>query len=119
MDKNGTASSGCKCVKSIFYKKVHKKFGGGKNLCEITPCFYPVSVGVISYKFLPPPNFYVFSYKEWTLYICTYLFLIRFHSVGFDLNESNVLYYRMKTNERYVIRYSHRKVIRNRKWNLY
>ena len=34
--------------------------------------------------------------------ICTYLFLIRFHSVGvgFDLNKSNVLYYRMKTNER-------------------
>ena len=49
----------------VFYKKIHKNYGGGKNLYEITPCFS----GVILYKFLPPPNFYVFSYKKWTLQI--------------------------------------------------
>ena len=32
-------------IKSIFYKKIHKYLGGGKNLYEITPSFCPVSEG--------------------------------------------------------------------------
>ena len=39
--------------------------GGGKEFARITPC----SRGVIFSNFSPPPNFYVFSYKKWTLYL--------------------------------------------------
>ena len=53
-------------LKSIFYKKRHKNLVEAK-ICTKLPPETGQKQWVISYKFLPPPNFYVFSYKKWTL----------------------------------------------------
>ena len=42
--------------------------GGGKNLHELPPVSALIQWGN-SCKFLPPPNFYAFSYKKWTLVV--------------------------------------------------
>ena len=37
------------------------------KICTNYPQFLPCFSGLIFWKFLPPPNLYVFSYKKWTL----------------------------------------------------
>ena len=53
-------------VKSIFYKKRPKIWVEAKKLPELPPVSALFQRGNFC-KFLPPPNFYVFSYKKWTL----------------------------------------------------
>ena len=48
---------------SIFYKKIYKNLLEAK-ICTKLPPETGQKQGVISCKFLPPPNFYVFSYKN-------------------------------------------------------
>ena len=51
-------------IKSIFYKKIHKFLVEAKKFARITPCFCPVSVGVIFAIFWPPPIFKYFLIKN-------------------------------------------------------